>query len=161
MAPRTMVIFFVFVVSANQLYNTVFPSQINAAHQATEKQHPEFVKIDNLVQLNQTVAEANQQGKTVMLDLYADWCIACKEFEEYTFPEPQVQSALENTVMVQIDLTDTGSDSSIELMEHFDVFGLPSILFFDINGQEVSNKRVTGFMGADEFASHVNGTFNH
>ena len=44
--------------------------------------------VKDLAELEQTIAEANANGETVMVDLYADWCIACKEFEEYTFPEP-------------------------------------------------------------------------
>ena len=58
-------------------------------------------------------------------------------------------------MLIQIDLTDTGSPTSVELMEHFDVFGLPSILFFDLEGEELYQKRVTGFMDADEFTAHL------
>ena len=95
-----------------------------------------------------------------MVDLYADWCVACKEFEEYTFFEANVQKSLSDTVLLQIDLTDTGSTDSVELMSHFDIFGLPSILFFDKQGNELSQRRVTGFMGADEFSAHVDNTFS-
>lgn len=118
-----------------------------------------FTYVNNLTELNAVIAEANADGETVMVDLYADWCIACKEFEHKTFPVPVVQKALANTRLVQIDLTDTGSPSSVELMKHFDVFGLPSILFFNLEGQEVSQRRVTGFMAANEFAQHIENTF--
>ena len=94
-----------------------------------------------------------------MVDLYADWCIACKEFEKYTFPKPEVQKALANSVLVQIDLTDMGLDENKEIMKHFNVFGLPSILFFDLQGQELSQQRVTGFMEASLFADHINALF--
>jgi thiol:disulfide interchange protein DsbD len=42
-----------------------------------------------------------------MLDLYADWCVACKEFEKYTFSDPQVQNALKETVLLQADVQQT------------------------------------------------------
>lgn len=119
-----------------------------------------FVYVNNLAELNEQVAEANANGQTVMVDLYADWCIACKEFEHKTFPKPAVKQALKNTRLIQIDLTDTGSASSIEIMQHFDVFGLPSILFFDLQGNELDQQRVTGFMAAEEFAAHVNAALN-
>jgi len=119
-----------------------------------------FLYVNDLAELNQAVINANQQGKTVMVDLYADWCIACKEFEHKTFPMPNVQQALANSVLIQIDLTDTASPSSKELMKHYEIFGLPSILFFDLNGQELTKQRVTGFMSADEFAKHINKIFN-
>lgn len=156
---RSLVIFFAFFVGANNMYQLLFPSAqvANVAHQATEKA---FVHVENLTELNATVAKANANGQTVMVDLYADWCVACKEFEEYTFPKENVQTALSNTLLVQVDLTETGSEASVELMEHFDVFGLPSILFFDLNGKELSNNRVTGFMEADPFAEHINRIFN-
>ena len=95
-----------------------------------------------------------------MVDLYADWCSACKEFETKTFNQPQVQAALANSVLIQVDLTDTTSVSSIELMDHYQVLGLPSILFFNMKGEELTTNRVTGFMKADEFTAHVNKLFN-
>jgi thiol:disulfide interchange protein DsbD len=52
--------------------------------------HPEFVIARDLSDLRSKIADANAQGKTVMVDLYADWCVACKEFEKYTFPQPNV-----------------------------------------------------------------------
>jgi thiol:disulfide interchange protein DsbD len=156
---RSLIIFLAMFIGANKAYQLVYPVQsVNVANQQHEQM---FSKVTSLAMLNQAVTKANNEGKTVMVDLYADWCIACKEFEEYTFNEPQVQKSLANSVLIQIDLTDTGSKESIELMEHFDVFGLPSILFFDLSGKELTNNRVTGFMQADEFASHVNAIFNH
>ena len=118
-----------------------------------------FTRIATLAELNAAVAKANSQGKTVMLDLYADWCKACKEFEEYTFPDSKVQDALFNSVLLQIDLTETDSVSSIELMDYFNVFGLPSILFFDLQGEELTLQRVTGFMKADKFSAHIKTIF--
>ncbi|MAG75315.1 MAG: protein-disulfide reductase DsbD [Colwelliaceae bacterium] len=157
---RSLFIFLALFAGATMLYKTVFPAPVvsSVTEHGSEQKH--FVYAKNLAELETLIAEANGRGETVMLDLYADWCIACKEFEEYTFPDTKVQQALSNTLLVQIDLTDTGSEPSVELMEHFDVFGLPSILFFDLEGNEVSNKRVTGFMGAEEFADHVNSTYN-
>lgn len=151
---RSLVIFLMMFFGATKLYHIVSPSP-QVVHSASQAEHKSFIFVNNLAELNTEIAKANSQGQTVMLDLYADWCIACKEFEEYTFPKPNVQQALANTVLIQIDLTDTGSDESVELMEHFDVFGLPSILFFDLNGEELSQQRVTGFMGADEFTAHL------
>jgi len=156
---RLGIIFFAFFIGANKMHQLVSPTAATHQGEVAAKAHPEFVKVATLAELEQTVAKANAQGQTVMVDLYADWCVACKEFEEYTFPEPVVVDALANSLWVQVDLTDTTSDESIELMGHYEVFGLPSILFFDNSGTELSNQRVTGFMSAEDFASHVNNTF--
>ncbi|MBA6328235.1 protein-disulfide reductase DsbD [Colwellia sp. MB02u-6] len=155
---RSILIFLVFFIGANKAYQLVYPITNNVlVSPQTELRSFEHVK--NLTEMNQAIKNANAQEKTVMVDLYADWCVACKEFEEYTFFEAKVQKALADTVLLQIDLTDTGSKDSIELMSKFEIFGLPSILFFDLTGKELSQRRVTGFMGADEFSAHVDKTF--
>jgi len=157
---RSLIIFLMMFVGANMAYQLVTPTQnlpVAESHSAQQVQH--FKKINTLEELQTAVTQANSQGKTVMLDLYADWCIACKEFEKYTFPDSQVQKALANSVLLQIDLTDTGTNENVQLMDHFKVFGLPSILFFNLQGEELTQQRVTGFMGADEFSAHVKTIF--
>jgi thiol:disulfide interchange protein DsbD len=124
-----------------------------------EKGHPEFVVVKNLEDLFGKVAAASAEGKSVMVDLYADWCVACKEFEARTFPDPAVIKALENTVWMQIDLTDN-TPEGLEFQEYFDITGLPTILFFDSNGYELPRSRVTGFMKAEPFAQHVERSLN-
>ncbi|MCX7196299.1 MAG: protein-disulfide reductase DsbD, partial [Proteobacteria bacterium] len=63
----------------------------------------QFVRVKNLAELDGRIAQAN--GKTVMLDFYADWCISCKEMERYTFTDAKVQAKLKNAVLLQIDVT--------------------------------------------------------
>jgi thioredoxin:protein disulfide reductase len=120
--------------------------------------HPTFAVVKNLEDFEAKLAAANAEGKTVMLDLYADWCVACKEFEKYTFPDPEVVQALSNTVWMQIDLTDN-TPVNLQFQDHFKVLGLPTILFFNVQGDEVSSARVTGFMQAKPFAEHVKRVF--
>jgi thiol:disulfide interchange protein DsbD len=114
----------------------------------------EFKQVANLAELKEAVAQANGQGRMVMVDLYADWCVACKEFEHNTFPDAKVQSEFSHYQLIQIDLTQS-DDTTIELMQAYTVFGLPSILFFNTQGQELSTQRVTGFLNADDFAKHL------
>jgi len=157
---RSLLIFLMMFIGANMAYQLIMPSNNQASVEAPKNsQIQHFAQVSTLTELQAAVAQANEQGKTVMVDLYADWCVACKEFEEYTFPEKSVQAALANSVLLQIDLTDTGTEQNVALMEHFNVFGLPSILFFDLNGKELSQQRVTGFMGADEFSTHIKAIF--
>ena len=131
--------------------NVIWPQQ---QVEQVSQQSNEFKQVANLTELKNAVAEANRQGKMVMVDLYADWCVACKEFEHYTFPDAKVQSEFSHYQLIQIDLTQS-DDTTIELMEEFTVFGLPSILFFNTQGQELSSERVTGFLNADDFATHL------
>ena len=119
---------------------------------AQSQSHLNFTRISNVETLN--TALANAQGKPVMLDLYADWCVACKEFEKYTFSDPQVQQALQNTVLLQADVT-ANSAEDVALLKHLQVLGLPTILFFDENGNEQPALRVTGFKDAAAFRAHL------
>lgn len=78
-----------------------------------------------------------------MLDLYADWCVACKEFEKYTFSTTEVQQALKETVLLQIDVTKNSAED-VALLKHLKVLGLPTILFFNRQSEEQPAQRVLG-----------------
>jgi thiol:disulfide interchange protein DsbD len=152
---RSIVIFLMIFFGANQAYQLVNPNQqVALTNQQALQQH--FIIVKTLDELLIEVETANSQGKTVMVDLYADWCIACKEFEEYTFNTPQVQKALSNSLLIQVDMSDFDSVENAEFAKKYQVLGLPSILFFNQQGKELTQQRVTGFMGAEEFTEHLN-----
>ncbi|OFS11281.1 protein-disulfide reductase DsbD [Hafnia sp. HMSC23F03] len=116
--------------------------------------HLPFQKINNISELNQALASAKAENKPVMLDLYADWCVACKEFEKYTFSDPSVRQQLADTVLLQADVTANNAEHAA-LLKHLNVLGLPTILFYNAQGQEQPQQRVTGFMQASEFNAHL------
>ncbi|ELN4157818.1 protein-disulfide reductase DsbD [Citrobacter braakii] len=120
--------------------------------QAQTQTHLNFTPVASVDALNQALAKA--KGKPVMLDLYADWCVACKEFEKYTFSNQQVQQALGDTVLLQADVT-ANNAQDVALLKHLQVLGLPTILFFDAEGKEHPEARVTGFMDAATFSAHL------
>ncbi len=92
------------------------------------------------------------QNKPVVLDFYADWCVACIEFKLLTLPDQDVQALLRNFVMVQVDVTkNTASDQA--LMKQYGLFGPPALLFFDASGRELQSSRVVGFQNADKFSA--------
>ena len=62
--------------------------------------------------------------------------------------------ALENTVLLQAGVT-RNSPADVALLKHLQVLGLPTILFFDGNGAEQPQQRVTGFMNAADFTAHL------
>ena len=155
---RSLVIFLMLFFGATFAYQAIMPEN-HALTSTSSKAHPEFEQVSTLAELKSVVARANQNGQTVMVDLYADWCIACKEFEKYTFVEPEVQQALSNTLWVQIDMTEFDSPANDEIAKYYTILGLPSILFFDLQGNELTKQRTTGFMGAKEFAEHINSFF--
>ncbi|CNL14668.1 protein-disulfide reductase DsbD [Yersinia alsatica] len=136
------------LIAARPLQDWAFGSNT----QQSEIKHLAFKQVADLPQLQAALAQA--RGKPVMLDLYADWCVACKEFEKYTFSDEQVQRQLANTVLLQADVTANNAEHAA-LLKQLNVLGLPTILFFDAQGNEVSDARVTGFMNATEFLQHL------
>ncbi len=134
------------LVSARPLQDWAFGAP--AAEQQAHPLSPASARWPSLTAL------AQAKGQPVMLDLYADWCVACKEFEKYTFSSPDVQQALKGTVLLQVDVT-KNSPQDVALLKHLQVLGLPTILFFNAEGQEQPERRVTGFMDAAAFSAHL------
>jgi thiol:disulfide interchange protein DsbD len=134
--------------------DTIQPLKGIAFAGGQQESHLAFERIKTVDDLDQAIARANASGKSVMLDFYADWCVYCKQMERNTFPSPDVQQALANTVALQADVTDN-DELDKALLGRFGIPAPPAILFFDVDGQERRNYRLLGYMGPDEFASHV------
>lgn len=136
------------------------PAQSKAQQSLTDtsKPHLQFERIKTLSQLKQRVVEANAQGKTVMVDFFAEWCAACYEFEALVFTDPAVHNALSNTVLLQADVTDN-DPKDVELMSAYKILGLPSIIFFDLDGNELTQYRANGFEKADVFVRRIEAAF--
>jgi thiol:disulfide interchange protein DsbD len=114
----------------------------------------EFKRIKTVSDLDLELAAAVRQGRPIMLDFYADWCVSCKEMEHYTFTDAAVTASLSDVLLIQADVT-ANDDADKALLQRFEIFGPPTIIFFDGNGQERRNFRVVGFMPPDEFSAHV------
>ena len=114
--------------------------------------HVEFKKVRSEAELQQALSENNKS--LVMLDLYADWCVACKEFEKETFSDSSVQKAFGNMLLLQVDMT-KNSEENRALMTKYKVLGLPTILFFNRDGKEIEGSRVNGFMPPIEFLQWI------
>jgi thiol:disulfide interchange protein DsbD len=116
-----------------------------------------FKRVKSVAELDGAIAQA--QGKVVMLDFYADWCVACKEFEQTTFADPRVRSLLANAVLLQADVTQSNEDDSA-LLKRFSLYGPPGIIFFDPQGQEIRNASVVGYQDADKFLLTLNSVYS-
>ena len=114
----------------------------------------EFRDIESVAALEAALAEARGAGQPVMLDFTADWCVSCKEMEEYTFPDPGVIAALEPFVLLRADVT-ANNDDDKALLEYFGIFGPPTIAFYDTEGVERDPYSLVGYVPAEQFAEHV------
>lgn len=113
-----------------------------------------FTRISTVSELEQQLAQAKAAKKPVMFDFYADWCVACKEFEKYTFHDPKVARQLANFVLIQADVT-AATPGDIALMEKMKVLGLPTIEFWNSQGEHIAQARIAGFMKAETFSQHL------
>ena len=127
-------------------------SQAPSAVENKAVSHVEFKKVKSEAELQQALAENNKP--LVMLDLYADWCVACKEFEKETFSDSSVQKAFGDILLLQVDMT-KNSEENRALMTKYKVLGLPTILFFNQDGKEIEGSRVNGFMPPVEFLQWI------
>lgn len=114
--------------------------------------HLPFSRVKSVAELDAAIKNAN--GKTVMLDFYADWCTSCKEMEKFTFTDEKVKAALANTVLLQADVTEN-NDNDQALLKRFGLFGPPGIIFFDKSGNELKT-RVIGYKNAEDFTQTLN-----
>lgn len=119
------------------------------AHLMGTKSRPvEFDKVKSVEELHAILAKT--QGKMVMLDFYADWCVSCKEMEKFTFSDPAVQSHFSEMLLLQADVTANDINDKA-LLKRFKLFGPPGIIFFDERGSEVSEARVIGYQNSKKF----------
>ncbi|NTU52913.1 MAG: protein-disulfide reductase DsbD [Chlorobiaceae bacterium] len=123
-----------------------------AASGTAEAAHLQFKRIRTVEDLEREVKAS--AGKPVMLDFYADWCVACKEMEKFTFSDAKVRQGLSEVTLLQVDVTANTPDDKA-LMKRFGLFGPPGIIFFDKSGNEQKENRVIGFLEADKFMTHV------
>jgi thiol:disulfide interchange protein DsbD len=111
-----------------------------------------FTRIKTVEQLDAALAATN--GKTAMLDFYADWCVSCKEMEKLTFVDPLVKARLANTVLLQVDVT-ANDAADRAMLKRFGLFGPPGIIMFDRAGREIPDGRVIGYQDSTKFLASL------
>lgn len=111
-----------------------------------------FQRVSSVAELDRVLATAN--GRRVMLDFYADWCVSCIEMEKLTFTDPAVRSELDRMLVLQADVT-ANQDDDKALLQRFGLFGPPGIIFFDGAGREVRSARVIGFQKPEAFLQSI------
>ncbi len=114
--------------------------------------HKSFEKITSIEELEAILAE--NKGKRVLVDFYADWCTACKELDAKTFSDEAVKTAMDEFVLVKVDLT--ANDAAAKAISaKYGIFGPPAILFFDREGNRIKSADIVGFKEPAEFLEHL------
>jgi len=97
------------------------------------------------------LAEAAARRMPVIIDFYADWCVECKKMERSTFTDHRVIEKSRQFVLLKSNLTRNSDPQVREVSRQFRIIGLPTVVFLDRKGREVSELRVEGFLDADSF----------
>lgn len=125
----------------------------SAPSQTSSSQALAFQKVDALSELENAVEQAARNQRPVFVHFTADWCISCKLMERDVYPDPLVVEALNDFQLIAVDVTRTNQQSR-ELLNRFNLFGPPSLLFFN-EGVEVRDARIQGEVTAEELAQHL------
>ncbi|AJY50887.1 MULTISPECIES: protein-disulfide reductase DsbD [Halomonadaceae] len=113
----------------------------------------DFIEVDNLSALEAAIAQANSANRPAFVHFTADWCISCKLLERDVYPDPRVSAALEGYTLIAADVTQTDPQSR-ELLDQFNLFGPPSLLFFS-QGKELRDARIQGEVTAAQLHEHL------
>lgn len=119
----------------------------------TEARLP-FQRVKDARELDTLLTKAGQEGQRVMLDFYADWCVACKELESFTFSQPVVQQRLASVKLLQVDVT-ANNNADRELLKRYGLFGPPGVLFFNPSRSNGTVHKVIGFQDAKAFQTSL------
>jgi thiol:disulfide interchange protein DsbD len=137
-----------FIYSGSQVYGIQNNSHYEPMTSFIEKEkYIEFITVKTSQDLNREIENSKQP---IMVDLYADWCVACKELEKYTFSDPRVSNILSELTLIKFDITDTNEDHS-KYLQSMRIFGPPALFFYDTDGNEIEQARVVGYVESDSF----------
>ena len=114
-----------------------------------------FITVYTSKELDSLLNQAKRNQKPVLIDMYAQWCVACKEFETITFQDSEIKDKFKNIVLIKIDVTEVNDDSTA-ILERYQIKGLPTLILLDDKGIERKELRVTGFMPPEQFLVQLN-----
>lgn len=108
--------------------------------------------VHTVTELQQLLAQ--HQGQAVIIDVYADWCVACQPIEKEVIPRSDVQAALQDILRIKLDLTHY-DPSQEELLKAWQILGPPTFIFLDPEHQEIRDLRLTGTFRAEQLLKRL------
>lgn len=140
------------LVLAGSILLRAFPRSLSEIETMIHQTH--FIPIQNETEFNAALNTAQKQQKTVVLDVYADWCIACKQLDKTLFANHTVLDSLKNSLVLRLDLSTQTADN-VALQKKLEIVGPPTLLFFDQAGEEAKKFRLVGTIESGGFIYHI------
>ncbi|WP_137818537.1 protein-disulfide reductase DsbD [Pseudomonas sp. 2FG] len=106
-------------------------------------------------ELDTALAAAKAAKQPLLLDWYADWCISCKVIEREVLSAPEVVQQLAGYRLIRFDMT-ASTPEQRALLDRYQLFGPPALLFFSPLGDEWADLRVVGEIDAGNFVERLN-----
>lgn len=103
---------------------------------------------------DKVLEEAKKSGKPIIIDFFADWCLACHELDEKTFSQAEIQELFKDFVLIRFDATND-SPELVELRARYQIVGLPTVLFFDKTGQWKKEFTLNEFESVEKFKTRL------
>lgn len=104
----------------------------------------------------ETLKEARNLKKPVIIDFYATWCTPCRELDDVTFHDVSVvKQAGNDFVMIKVDVTKAGNPLHERLLQEYGIKGVPTIVFLDMNGKERQDLRLVDYLPPDQFLGRM------
>lgn len=100
------------------------------------------------------LVKARREHKPVIIDFFAEWCLACHELDEKTFSDSTVKHALKNFYLLRFDATKE-SERLRALRREYKIVGLPTVIFIDEKGHWRKEMNLTEFETKDKFLERL------
>lgn len=105
-------------------------------------------------ELEQIMSTATATNQAVIVEFHADWCVSCKIMQRNVYPDPQVRQLLTGILWISIDMT-SNAQWQLDMLRKYNLFGPPSLLFFDRTGVELKSYRIQGEVDLVAFTTYL------
>lgn len=100
------------------------------------------------------IEELRKSGKPIVLDFYADWCLACKDIEHNVINSPEIKIYHNEISWIQFDATKE-SPEFLKLKKQYKIIGLPHIVFYDKDGKYLEALTLQSYESVSSFKKRI------
>jgi thiol:disulfide interchange protein DsbD len=147
------------MVLAGSIFFRAFPSEALDTPNTAKVCPQVFASVGSQSELKVALERAKKENQPVILDVYADWCVSCKQIDHEVFSNQHVLSSLQNAKLLRFDITKQTADQE-KLKKELGIIGPPTVLFFNTNGEEAKAYRLVGKIESNDFINHFNSFLN-